>query len=246
MPPPQTPAQGGVQSHPEPRDRQGSLLQRRLERGGKRGWGPGSPGRLAAQRGALVRAGCAVLSPRPAQGSLEPEGSSAQGGVRKGQCQPQADPAPRLPAAPPRRPGEAEGERGWARRAGAGGSERCGGLLGGGVRPQRRRGPRSPRWLVRVRRLQGRALEAPPPRQLRPSSGQDSGTSRWSGTGAAGAAGEPGDAPGRTAGGGAAASRSPRSLAVLLPELFVQVDVLGGRGAVRQRGPLLQDVVLVI
>lgn len=43
MPQPQTPAQGGAKSHLEPSDCQGSLLQRRLEQGGKQRKGPGQP-----------------------------------------------------------------------------------------------------------------------------------------------------------------------------------------------------------
>ena len=97
-------------------------------------------------------------------------------------------------------------------------------------------------WLLRGVRRQPHA--APVQAKL-----QDSGTSRWKG-GQVSCAGARRSPPRRT-------GRSWQScwpsqepgitlLAVLLPELFVQVDVLRGQGTVGQLSPLLQDVVFVI
>lgn len=134
--------------------RPGSLLPRRPEQGGKRREARAAPGGWgAAERG--IGPGQDMLSSGPQASAGQPgqQNSAVRSqrallpeGLRQGQCQPPADPAPRLPAEPqaaPRAPPEGSGLEsprvragGWAlagRAAGGplGGKEGCSHGAGG-------------------------------------------------------------------------------------------------------------------
>lgn len=258
----------------EPSDCQGSLLETGLEQGGKQRRGPrAAPGGPGQHKGMLAHGLEYAVLRFPCRGhgswqvtqySLGEPAGTPQGRVRRvGVPAPRRAPALRIPLSSSKSVFPPPALQRWDSGPPGGRSQENFGGGGVGCRRRKREGhqlrvlkgtaagpavPGSPLLLVRtgwlLRGVRRQPHAAPVQAKL-----QDSGTSRWKG-GQVSCAGARRSPPRRT-------GRSWQScwpsqepgitlLAVLLPELFVQVDVLRGQGTVGQLSPLLQDVVFVI